>query len=84
MIRAMKKKMIYTAPVVNIDHVHVEGYLLSDTGVNNSGRGGHSWTGKKHNWSDWDGDDDVENVGSSAGTGKSALELPSGGKLWDD
>lgn len=39
---------------------------------------------KRHKWHSWDDDDDVTPVGSTVGTGKSALELPSGGKLWDD
>lgn len=80
---AMRKKRIYVAPIVEVDYVISEGHLCVNTGLPNSDQ--NEWggvVGKKNKWNTWD--DGVDNVGTSAGTGNSPLELPSGGKLWGD
>lgn len=79
----MNTKKKYVAPCVGVIDLGDEILQLEhQSRMTESDQNDHSVSGKKHKWSSWD--DDVEDVGTTAGTGKSALELPSGGKLWED
>lgn len=79
----MKKKRIYVSPQLELNRLaDVELMENWQSGIIEKGQDDVSARGKKHQWNSWN--DDVQDVGSSAGTGNSPLELPSGGKLWGD
>lgn len=80
----MEKKK-YIAPDLDVCNLTPENIMHWWTGVTNFGYDDESTTpgAKKRGWDTWE-NNGVNNVGTSAGTGNSPLELPSGGKLWGD
>lgn len=79
-------KSIYIQPAVGLIDAEPN-KLMTDSEINQRDFDAEGGTGlaKKNHWSLDDDDSTTPSpVGESAGTGSSALSLPSGGKLWND
>lgn len=80
-IEAMEKKILYTAPCIEIIAVQVESQLLDNTGIPNQGDNEFGGGAKKHNgtWDLWDSDFDDQANGYHNNPWSKTQH-----RLWDD